>query len=107
MPGCGMSPSPAISFDVSTTTTRFFRSSGQHPRDLAQEGRLPDAGPAQEQDALPGLHDVADDLHGPVHRPADPQRQADDLAGAIPQRADPVERALDAGAVIAAELPDP
>ena len=29
MPGCGMSPSPAISFEVSTTTTRFPRSSGR------------------------------------------------------------------------------
>src|SRR5512132_2572894 len=29
MPGCGMSPSPAISFDVSTTTTRLFRSSAR------------------------------------------------------------------------------
>ena len=27
MPGCGMSPSPAISFEVSTTTTRLSRSS--------------------------------------------------------------------------------
>src|SRR5437899_567884 len=65
-----------------------------------------DAGPAEKQNAAARLDDVADDLHRPVHRAADAQREADDLARAVTKRADAVERALDAGAIVATELPD-
>ena len=80
---------------------------GEHPGDLAEQGRLPDAGAAEQQDALPGLHHVADDLHGPVHRTTDAKRETDDLPGAVTDRADAVERALDARAVVPTELTDP
>ena len=43
MPGCGMSPSPAISFEVSTITTRLPSSSASDAGRLAQQGRLADA----------------------------------------------------------------
>ena len=51
MPGCGMSPSPAISFEVSTMTTRLPSSSASTRADFAQQGGLADAGPAEHQDA--------------------------------------------------------
>ena len=79
---------------------------GEDTRHLAEERRLPDAGPAEEQDAPPCLDDVADDLHRPVHRAADTDRETDDLPCPVAERADAMERPLDAGAVVAAELAD-
>ena len=78
----------------------------QHPGDLAEERGLADARPTEQQDAFPRLHDVANDLHGPVHRASDPQGEAHDLAGAVPKGADPMERPFDARPVVAAELAD-
>ena len=75
-------------------------------RDFSEQGRLAHARPAEQKDALPRLDHVADDLHRPVDRATDAQREPNDLARAIPQRADPVERPLDAGTVVAAELAD-
>ena len=106
MAGCGMSPSPAISLEVSTTTTRLPMSSARHAGGLAQHRRLADARPTHDQDRLPGLDEVVDDLDRAVDRPADAARQADDLAAAVADGADPVERPLDAGPVVVAERAD-
>ena len=78
----------------------------EHARDLAQKRGLPDAGATEEQDAAPGLDDVADDFHRPIDRAPDAQREPDDLACAIAEGADAMERSLDARAVVPAELPD-
>src|SRR5437762_3380203 len=75
-------------------------------RDFSEQGRLAHARPAEQKDALPRLDHVADDLHRPVDRATDAEREPNDLARAIPQRADAVERPLDAGTVVAAELAD-
>src|SRR5205814_8370210 len=79
---------------------------GGHAGDLAEERGLAAARPAEQQDALPRFHDVPDDLHRPVHRASDPEREAHDLAGAVPEGADPMERPFDARAVVTAELAD-
>ena len=72
-PGCGMSPSPAISFEVSTMIDALAQLVGEHARDLAQHGRLADTGAAEQQDAAAGLDEVANDLDRPVDRAADAQ----------------------------------
>src|SRR6185295_5939328 len=79
---------------------------GEDPGGLAEHRRLADAGPAHDQDRLPGLDEVVDDLDRPVDRATDPERQPDDLAAAVPDRADPVECPLDAGPVVVAEAAD-
>jgi hypothetical protein len=79
---------------------------GQDARRLAEHGGLADARPAHDEDRLPALDEVADDLDRPEHRPADAQRQPDDLAIPVPDRRDAVERPLDARAVVVAERPD-
>ena len=79
---------------------------GEDARGLAEHRRLADARATHDQDRLPGLDEVVDDLDRPVHRPPDPAGQADDLAVPVADRADPVERALDAGAVVIAERAD-
>ena len=79
---------------------------GEHAGGLAEHRRLADAGPAHDQDRLPGLHEVRDDLDRPVDRAPDPAGQAHDLAAPVADRADAVERALDAGAVVVPEHPD-
>src|SRR5437867_224236 len=79
---------------------------GEDARDFAQHRRLADAGPTEKQDAPPRLDDVADDLDGPVDGAADAEGEPDDFARAVPQRADAMQRSLDAGAIVAAELPD-
>ena len=63
-------------------------------------------GPAHDQDRLPGLDEVVDDLDRPVHGPPDAAGQPDDLAVAVADGADAVERPLDAGAVVVAERAD-
>ena len=104
--GCGMSPSPAISFDVSTTTTRLPRSSASTRAASRSIVVLPMPGPAHDQDRLPGLDEVVDDLDRAVDGAPDPARQPDDLAAPVADRADPVERPLDAGPVVVAERAD-
>ena len=79
---------------------------GQHAGGLAEHGGLADARPAHDQDRLPGLDVVRDDLDRPVDGAADPAGQPDDLAVAVADRADAVERALDARAVVVAERAD-
>jgi len=76
----------------------------EHARDLSKKGRLADAGTTEEQDAAPGLDDVTDDLHRPVDRAPDAQREADDLAGTVAKGADAVKGPLDARAVVPTEL---
>ena len=79
---------------------------GQDAGGLAQHRRLADARPAHDQDRLPGLDEVVDDLDRAVDRPADPAGQPDDLAVAVADGADAVERPLDAGPVVVAERAD-
>ena len=57
---------------------------GEHTRGLAQHRRLADAGPAHDEDRLPGLDEVVDDVDRPEDRAADPAGQAHDLAGPVP-----------------------
>ena len=104
MAGWGMSPSPPISLEVSTTTTRF--SFGQHAGRLAQQRGLAHARLAQEQDALARLEQVAHDVDGAIHRPAHAQRQADDVAPPVADARDAVQRPLDPGPVVGGELAD-
>ena len=79
---------------------------GQDARGLAQHRGLADAGPTHDEDRLPGLHEVVDDLDRPVDSATDPARQPDDLALPIADGADPVEGPLDTGTVVVAERPD-
>ncbi len=79
---------------------------GEDAGRLAQHRGLADPRAAHDEDRLPGVHEVADDLDRPVDGPADPAGEADDLAAPVPDGADPVERALDAGPVVVAEGPD-
>ena len=79
---------------------------GQHAGGLAQHRGLADARPTHDEDRLPALDEVVDDVDGAEHGPPDPARQAHDLPGPIPDRADAVERPLDACAVVVAEEPD-
>ena len=106
MPGCGTSPSPAISFDVSTMTTRLRSSASTraHSRSIVV---LPTPGRPEQADRLAAADHVEDDVDRAVHRAADAARQADDPAGAIADRADAVQRLLDAGPVVGAERREP
>ena len=79
---------------------------GEDAGRLAEHRRLADAGPAHDQDRLPGLDEVVDDLDRAVDGPPDPAGQPDDLAVPVADRADPVERPLDPGPVVVAERPD-
>ncbi len=80
MPGCGMSPSPAISLEVSTTTTRLSTTSARTRAASRSMVVLPMPGRPMMSTDLPGLHQVLDDLDGAEHRATDAARQADDLA---------------------------
>src|SRR5439155_7572669 len=75
-------------------------------RALTQHRGLPDAGPAQQQDALTAHDDVADDLAGAGDRPADTHRQANDSARAVANGGDAMQRAFDAGPIVVAKLTD-
>ncbi len=80
---------------------------GEHPGALAQDRRLADPGPPEEEDRLPGQRDVPDDLGGAADRPADSAGEADDPAAPVADGGDAVQRPLDAGPVVIAELADP
>jgi hypothetical protein len=54
----------------------------QDPGGLAQQGRLANARPAQQQDALARLDDILDDIDHAVHRAADTAGQTDDACPA-------------------------
>src|SRR5450759_142092 len=79
---------------------------GQDAGGLAQHRRLADAGAAHDQDRLPGLHEVVDDLYRAVDRSTDAKGQADDLPRPIADGADAMERPLDAGPVVLTEDTD-
>ena len=106
MAGCGMSPSPAISLRGVDDDDALAQVVGEDARGLAEHRRLADARPAHDQDRLPGLDEVVDDLDRAVDGPPDPAGQPDDLAVPVADRADPVERPLDAGPVVVAERAD-
>ena len=78
----------------------------QHARHLPDDGRLAHSRPAQEQDRVGNVEDVAD--QGDVSRDGPPHAagQADDGAPAVADRRDAVERALHARPVVAAKLAD-
>ena len=69
---------------------------GEDAGRLAEHRRLADARPAHDQDRLPALDEVVDDVDRAVDGPPDPAGQPDDLAAPVADRADPVERPLDA-----------
>ncbi len=79
---------------------------GEHAGGLPEHGGLADARATHDQDRLPGLDVVRDDLDRAVDRAPDAAGQPDDLAVAVADRRDPVEGALDARAVVVAERPD-
>jgi hypothetical protein len=79
---------------------------GQDAGGLAEHRRLADARPAHDQDRLPGLDEVGDDLDRAVDRAADAAGEPDDLAVPVADRADPMERPLDPRPVVVAERPD-
>ena len=101
-----MSPSPAISLRGVDHDDPLAEIVGEDPGGLAQHRRLADAGPAHDQDRLPALDEVVDDLDRSVDGPPDPACQADDLAGPIANRADPVQGPLDPGPIVVTERPD-
>ncbi len=78
----------------------------QHASHLPQHRRLADARPAEDQDALPRLDDLADDVDRAEDRSADAAGQPDDLAGSVANGADAVQRPLDAGPVVVPEDAD-
>jgi hypothetical protein len=84
----------------------LIRVIGEHARNFAQHGRLADAGPAEEQNALPPKHQVFDDTDGAIDRTADAAREPHDFPAAVADARDAVERAFDPGAVIVTEIPD-
>ncbi len=100
-----MSLSPAISFDVSTMTTRLrsSESTRAHSRSIVV---LPTPGRPEQTDRLAAAQHVEQDVDRSVDGPADAAGEADDLAGAVANRADAVQRLLDAGAVVGAERRD-
>ena len=79
---------------------------GEDPGGFPEHRRLADPGATHDEDRLPGLHEVVDDVDRAVDGPPDAAREADDLPGPVPDRADPVERPLDAGPVVVAERAD-
>ena len=79
---------------------------GEQPRALAEHGRLADAGSTEQQDALAGDDDVANDLAGAGDCAACAHGQPDDAPRPVADRGDAMQRALDAGAVVVAELAD-
>src|SRR5215472_2600254 len=97
MPGCGISLSPAISFDVSTMTTRLRSSERMraHSRNIVV---LPTPG-------RPSKH-IEQDVDRAVHGTAHAARETDDLSLPIANRANTMQRLLDAGTVVRAERRD-
>ncbi len=79
---------------------------GEDAGRLAQHRGLADPRPAHDQDRLPGLDEVVDDLDRAVDRSPDPAGQPDDLAVAVADGADAVKRPLDPGPVVVAERAD-
>ena len=79
---------------------------GQDPGGLAQHRRLADARAAHDQDRLPALDEVVDNLDRAVDGPPDPAGQPDDLAVPVADGADPMQRPLDPGAIVVAERAD-
>ena len=79
---------------------------GQYSGDLAEHGRLSDAGFSEQKDALAGDDEVFDHADRSVNGASDPQRETDDLSGSIANGRDAVEGSLDACAVVFAEAAD-
>jgi hypothetical protein len=79
---------------------------GGEPGRLAQDGRLPDTGSAEEENGAARTNLIGDDLSGTRDRPPDATGEANDHAGAISDGANPVQGATNPGPVVAAEATD-
>jgi hypothetical protein len=75
-------------------------------RDLAQHGGFANAWPPKEQNALPGLDDVANDAYRAVYGSTDAAGQAHDLAGTVPNSRNAMQRAFDSSSVVVTESPN-
>ncbi len=97
-----MSLSPAISFDVSTITTRLrsSESTRAHSRSIVV---LPTPGRPEQADRLAAAQHVEQNVDRAVDGAPDAAGEPDDLSGAITNRADAMQRLLDAGAIVGAE----
>ena len=102
MPGCGMSPSPAISFDVSTMTTRLRSSLSMraHSRSIVV---FPTPGRPSKQIDFPLRTTLR--MISIVPKTARPTRavKPDDLTRTIANRRDAMQRLLDARAIVGTE----
>ena len=76
----------------------------QNPGSFAQQRRLADAGPAQQQDALARLDDILDDINHAVDRAPDATGQPDDPPLPVANARNPVQRPLDPGPVVIGKL---
>ena len=104
--GCGMSPSPPISFEVSTMMTRLRRSSASTRAASRSSVVLPTPGRPSIRMLLPDS--TMSRMMATVPKTARPTRQVRPTIAplAVADRRDAVQRALDAGAVVVAELAD-
>ena len=78
----------------------LFHLVGKHTGALAQHGRLADARPPEQEDALSADDHVLDDVDRPRDGPADAAGETDDLAAAVTDGGYAMQRPLDAGAVV-------
>ncbi|OPZ80227.1 MAG: hypothetical protein BWY76_03421 [bacterium ADurb.Bin429] len=78
----------------------LFQLIGQHARHFAQFGGLADARPAKDEDGMPLLHHVADDIHRAEYRAPHAAGEADDTSLPIADGGDAMQRARDARAVV-------
>jgi uncharacterized membrane protein (DUF4010 family) len=79
----------------------------QHACDLAQLGGLANARPAQQQEAVSRLDQIADQVNRPRHGAAHAQGQADDIAAAVANGGDPVQGPFDSGAIVGTKVSGP
>ena len=79
---------------------------GENPRHLAQLGGFSDPRPPQDQQALAGFDQIAQQFDPAEHRPSHAQGQADDVTLAVAYSRNAVQGPLDAGAVVPAEFTD-
>ncbi len=73
---------------------------GEDTGRLAQEGRLANARPAEQEDGFARFDDVLDDIDGAVDGTADAQGEAHHRAAPVADGRDAMQGALNAGAVV-------
>lgn len=79
---------------------------GQDPRALSQQRRLSNPGAAQQQDALPGLDHVPENVHCAVDGSTHTAGQSDNHIPSIPNAGNAMQGSLDAGAIVLRERAD-